>query len=493
VEALRLVDRVVEFVEGVAVLVTADVELEAVRDVRVLRLLLGQRRDLKRVIGHEDRLDQLALAGLLEDLGDELALAPLLFHLDADALRDGAQVLEAAVERDVLARTLGGELDHGLAGPGALEVDDLVLIRNLQRAAGCHGSGLNDAFRQLHHALEVAEGAVGLHRGELGVVRLVHALVAEDAAELVHALETAHEQALQRQLGGDAQVVVAVERVQVRHERLGVRAAHDRLQERGLHLVVAQLVLHVAADGGNDLRAFLEDFLHLGVRDEVDVALAVADFLVREAVELLGQRAQALRQQLEALDGNGELAAAGLHNRAPHADPVAHVEVLQLRVGVLAERVDAAEQLDLAGGVAHGQEAHLALDALRDDATAHLHGILGGLAVLELRICRLDVSRVMRVVEGVAVGVLPRLDHRRALCLAHLDGIVFDFLNLVFLCHNCSLSKEPHWALQSARSPVVPRIAPPFRQAAFVPRRAENKGQGEVPQGFAASRSCGCR
>ena len=49
----------------------------------------------------------------------------------------------------------------------------------------------------------------------------VHTLVAEDTADLEHALIAAHEQALEVQLGGDAQVVLLVERVEVRDERLG--------------------------------------------------------------------------------------------------------------------------------------------------------------------------------------------------------------------------------------------------------------------------------
>ena len=64
-----------------------------------------------------------------------------------------------------------------------------------------------------------SEKAGMLHGGELRVVVRVHALVAELTADLEHLLETAYEQALERQLGGDAQEVVAIERVEVRDER----------------------------------------------------------------------------------------------------------------------------------------------------------------------------------------------------------------------------------------------------------------------------------
>ena len=118
----------------------------------------------------------------------------------------------------------------------------------------------------------------------------VHALVAELAADLEHLLEAAHDEALQVQLGGDAQVEVLVERVVVRDEGPRVRAAEDGMQDGRLHLVVA-VILHVAADGGHDLEALLERAFHLGVHDEVHVALAVTGLLVGQAVELLGQGA----------------------------------------------------------------------------------------------------------------------------------------------------------------------------------------------------------
>ena len=64
-------------------------------------------------------------------------------------------------------------------------------------------------------------------------MRGVHALVAEDAADLEHALESAYEQALEVQLGGDAQVAVLVEGVEVRGEGTRGRAALDLLEDGG--------------------------------------------------------------------------------------------------------------------------------------------------------------------------------------------------------------------------------------------------------------------
>ena len=69
--------------------------------------------------------------------------------------------------------------------------------------------------------------------------------------------ETAYEQALERQLGGDAQVEVAVKGVEVGDEGLGVGAAEDGVHHGGLDLHVA-VGLHVAADQADDLAALAE-------------------------------------------------------------------------------------------------------------------------------------------------------------------------------------------------------------------------------------------
>jgi hypothetical protein len=73
-----------------------------------------------------------------------------------------------------------------------------------------------------------------------GIVRAVHALVAEVARELVHALEPAHDQPLEVELVRDAQVELHVERVVLGHERPRERAAVERLQHRRLDLEEAR-------------------------------------------------------------------------------------------------------------------------------------------------------------------------------------------------------------------------------------------------------------
>ena len=428
-EAALLVDRVVEFGEGVGVFVAGDHELEAVGEARVARLALGERRDLDRVVAHEGGVHDLLLAELVVEGEQELARAPILLPFELVGVEQGAQVRNGRVHVDVLAHMGAHHFRKRDALPGAGQVDRLALVGDDLGIAHHVQAGLDEAFGQLLHAVDVAEGLVGLDGGEFGIVGVVHALVAENAADFVDAVEPAHQAALQVQLGGDAQVAFLVERVEVGDEGLGVGAAHDLLQDRGLDFQEVEAV-HVGAAGGDDLRAVDEDLLDVGVHHEVNVALAIAGLLVGKAVELFGQGADRLRQKGEAVDGDGKLAALGTHHRALHADPVAHVEILHLGEGRIAQGVHPAEELDVAHALAQDHEHDLALVADGDDAAGSLHAIVGAGAVFKVGVVALERVDMLVVIEAHAVGELAGSEQRLSLGKAHLARVVFDFGNV---------------------------------------------------------------
>lgn len=173
---------------------------------------------------------------------------------------------------------------------------------------------------------------------------------------------------------------------------------------------------------------FLNVSPDLGVDDQVDVALTIARFLVLQAVELLGKRAQTLGHELERGDGYGELAATRAHHGAMHGDPVAHVQVFQLLEGIFAQGVDAAKELDGARMVHELEKGDLALRAFGHDAAGDGDLVFGVLTVLETSILLVKLLDRMRTCKGVAVRIAARIDERLALVTTNLYRIVDDLL-----------------------------------------------------------------
>ncbi len=225
---------------------------------------------------------------------------------------------------------------------------------------------------QGHEVAVVRVGLVELEHGELGIVLRRDALVAEVPVDLVDAIEPADHQPLEVQLGRDAEVELHVERVVVGDEGLGGCAAWNRLHHRGLDLEKAAGVEecpHLADQPALDR----ERLAHLRVHHEIDVAPAVPCLHVLEPVPLLRQRPERLGEELEAADGDRQLAGPRPEQLSRHTDEVSDVEVREERVA-LAEAVRAGIELNLAGLIAKVREAGLAVMAERDDAPRDGHG-----------------------------------------------------------------------------------------------------------------------
>ncbi len=295
---------------------------------------LRQGRHLNGIVGDEGGLYERALAELAEELVDELALAHGLVDLHALFEAEGADLvlrLALAVE----ARLLLDGIEDGQAPEGGAEGDDLAVDLHLGLAVDGGADLLQHLLGEGHAPEQVLVADVELHAGELGVVGLVHALVAEVLAHLVDALEAAHDEALQVELRSDAHVHVLVQGVEVCDERACRCTAGDVLQDGGVHLGVAGIV-EDAAHGAYDGGSLEERVLHSGVHHQVDVALAVAQLGVVEGVVDLavgvclhhGQRLQALRQHGHLQHVNAHLARLRAEHISLHTDEVAQVEQL---------------------------------------------------------------------------------------------------------------------------------------------------------------------
>ena len=113
-------------------------------------------------------------------------------------------------------------------------------------------------------------------------------------------------------------------------------------------------------------RALAEHLAHVGVDREIDVALAVAQLDVGQAVPLVGQRAQRLGRRSTAASARIDSSPRLVQNAGPSATTMSPASscgsTFAKSSGV--EVIDVEEQLEIAGGVADRREHGLAHAAL---------------------------------------------------------------------------------------------------------------------------------
>ena len=356
--------------------------------------------------GDEGGLDQLLLHPLVEALvkgGAPGALAAL--QVDAHGLGGLAGGLVVADGVEVHTHVLLHGIDHGQPLPAGGQVDvgaqplDVVVAQNLL------GGGGQDALGDVHHIVEVGIGLIELDGGELGVVLGVHALVTEDAADLIHPLEAAHDEALQMELGGDTHIHIDVQGVVVGDKGPGGGAAGDGVEDGGLHLHIVPGV-QVGTDVLDELGADLEGPAHILVHDEVHIALTEPGLGVLQAVELLRQGDERLGQEGDLVGLDGDLAPLGLEDLALDAHDVADVGLLELGKGLFAQLVDADVELDPALAVLKITEHGLAHATFGHDPARH--GDLFALHLIKLlfHIGAVSSDDVFGDLEGVLTRVL---------------------------------------------------------------------------------------
>ena len=269
-----LVDRIVELAVCVGQLFAVDHQFETLGQTGFAAVHLGQRRHLDGVVGDECGLDERAFAGLAEDFVNQLAFAHGLVHFHAAFFGHFAHLV-LAHRAQVVARFLFDGLQNGQTAVRGFEADGVVANLDLCGAVDSQTDALQQFLRETHHPIIVFVAHVQLHTGKLRVVVAVHAFVAEITANLVHALKSAYNQALEVQLGCDTQVHVYVQRVVVRDERTSARSACYLLQDRRLHFGVTRLVEHLT-HGAQDSGSLQKRVAYSIVDHQVHIALTIA-------------------------------------------------------------------------------------------------------------------------------------------------------------------------------------------------------------------------
>ena len=376
-EACRLVFGIVEFGKPVGEFAAVDEQLEAVGDARLAVGLARQGRDFHRVMGDEGRLDEFGLDRLLEDFQQQLAPAVTWLDMDMQSLAmPRERIAIAAVGCADVRIVMAHRLVQSPAPERRRQIDVGAVPMQLRGAEHFDRDVPNHVLGQIHD-LDVGRiGFVEFEHGELGIVPRRHALVAETAVDLVHALETADHQSLQIQLRRHAQIQIQIQCVVVGNEGLGHGAARDVMHHRRLDFEEAPCV-QPAPHRAEDARSRHEDLARFRGHDQVDIPLAVALFDIRQSMPLVRQWPQRLGQQPQRVALQRQLTGPGAHQGALRGDDVADIPSLELFVGV-AEGIGLQEQLQPSAHVLDLREAGLAHDPLGHQPAGDLHAPLAG-------------------------------------------------------------------------------------------------------------------
>ncbi len=188
------------------------------------------------MIRHEGRLDHLLLAEFIEEQIQDIALLMARFVSHALLVCDLLCFLIRLDPGEINACVLLHGIDHGDAFKRLRHIDYSPVVADHGASADLLSQIAEHALGEFHHALIIGIGLIELHQRELGIVAGIHTLVSENAADLIDALQTAHDQSLQIQLQGDAQLHILVQRIEMRLERSGCSTAGVRHQHGRLHL-----------------------------------------------------------------------------------------------------------------------------------------------------------------------------------------------------------------------------------------------------------------
>ncbi len=120
-----------------------------------------------------------------------------------------------------------------------------------------------------------------------------------------------------------------------------------------------------------------EDLAAFRIRDQIEIALAVADLHIFQPVELLGHGEKGLREEFELLDMQAQFARAGAEKIAFGADDIADVEQTEQLVIALADGVLAHVALQTRAVLLDVQEAGFAHAPNGLDAAGELYANFG--------------------------------------------------------------------------------------------------------------------
>ena len=189
----------------------------------------------------------------------------------------------------------------------------------------------------------------------------------------------------------------------------GRGTADDRLHHRCLDFEISAFI-EVAAYCLEYQGALHECFADACVHEEIDVALAVAQFHICQAMILLRQRQHGLGEKRNGLYVQAEFAGAGAEEVPAHSNVIAEVEQLVELEGFLSDRVQTHINLQTLSALLQMREPGLALAANCHESSGDGYGnavrlkVFGGAFAILLE----NLRNRMRGDVLIGIGLLPQ-------------------------------------------------------------------------------------
>src|SRR5580658_7871435 len=114
----------------------------------------------------------------------------------------------------------------------------------------------------------------------------INALVAKIPVDLEDPLDAAHQQPLQIKLRRDPEIQVQVESIVMRDKGPSGRATVDGLEHRSFYFEKSAR-FQLPPQRGDNLRSRYEDLSGIGIRDQIEIALAIPNFDIFQAMPFL--------------------------------------------------------------------------------------------------------------------------------------------------------------------------------------------------------------
>ena len=434
-EPFSLIDRIVQFGEAIGQFTAVDVGFETDGIAGIGGIQLGERRNFDRMSGDVDRLDEVFFHVSIEAGGKNLAESVVFAVFHFQFICNGTGIFDCLTGIEVFPRIFLHGLCHGQSRPGRSHVDFRIFIGEFHGTVGSHGAGCHHLFRLVDDVFDIPIGLVCFDGSEFRIVAGIHSFISEVSGDFKNPFITAHEESLQVQFRSDSKVHGHIKGIEVGHERLCIGSAVKRLEYRGFHF--QETIVRVPfADSAHHGRSLDEGFADFRIHDEIQVSLAIALFLVSEAMPFFRQRTEGLGEHFEMEDPDGEFSGMGGEDSAFHAQDITDIYQFEKSPFIFRQFISSEINLHITALVAKHAESGLALAAADHETAGNANA---GFFFFQLLCMDADIGRMMVPGKFMAVRLYAEGPDFFQLFAAdeHLVIQLRSLLVLIlFLCHS---------------------------------------------------------